>query len=67
MVFNATFNNIVLVSFIGGGNWSTRRKPLTNFYHIMLYQVHLSMSGFERTTLVVMGTDCKGSCKSNYH
>jgi hypothetical protein len=24
MVFNATFNN-----FIGGGNWSTRRKPLT--------------------------------------
>ena len=33
MVFNATFNNIssyfVAVSFIGGGNWSTRRKPLT--------------------------------------
>jgi hypothetical protein len=32
MVFNATFNNIsviVAVSFIGGGNLSTRRKPLT--------------------------------------
>ena len=33
MVFNATFNNISViivffVSFIGGGNWSTRRKPL---------------------------------------
>jgi hypothetical protein len=30
MVFNATFNNIsviVVVSFIGGGNQSTRRKP----------------------------------------
>jgi len=35
MVFNATFNNIsvtqemytVAVSFIGGGNWSTRRNP----------------------------------------
>jgi hypothetical protein len=31
MVFNAHFNNIsviyiVAVSFIGGGNWSTRRK-----------------------------------------
>ena len=33
MVFNATFNNIfsyiVAVSFIGGGNRSTRRKPPT--------------------------------------
>jgi hypothetical protein len=33
MVFNAAFNNIsviniVAVSFIGGGNWSARRKPL---------------------------------------
>ena len=40
MVFNATFNNISAISwrsFIGGGNWSTQRKPptcsksLTNF------------------------------------
>jgi hypothetical protein len=23
--------------------------------------------GFELTTLVVIGTDCRGSCKSNYH
>ena len=31
--------------------------------HIMLYQ-----SGFELTTLVVINTDCTGSCKSNnYH
>jgi hypothetical protein len=33
MVFNATFNNIfsyiVVVSFIGGGNRRTQRKPLT--------------------------------------
>ena len=31
MVFNATFNNIspVVVSFIGGGNWCSRRKPQT--------------------------------------
>ena len=41
MEFSTTFNNIsvisFMVSFIGGGNWSTRRKPqtcrnsLTNF------------------------------------
>jgi len=36
-MFNATFNNISVVSFIHGGNWNTRRKPptslksLTNF------------------------------------
>jgi hypothetical protein len=36
-------------------------------YHIMLYWVHLPITGFEITTLVVIGTDCTGSCKSNYH
>jgi len=33
MVFNASYNNIsviMLVSFIGGGNQSTRRKPQIN-------------------------------------
>jgi hypothetical protein len=35
-------------------------------YHIMLYRVHLTWTAFELTTLVVMGIDCIGSCKSNY-
>jgi hypothetical protein len=36
-------------------------------YYIMLYRVHLTLAGFELTTLLVMDTDCIGSYKSNYH
>ena len=72
IVFSATFNNIlnsciVVVSFIGGGNWSTWRKATDKLYHIMLYRVHLARAGFELTIFVVIGTDCIGSFKSNYH
>jgi hypothetical protein len=52
MVFNATFN-IVVVSFIGEGNQSTQRKSLSipqindKLYQIMLHPVHLTMSGIQ--------------------
>jgi len=36
-------------------------------YHKMLHWLHLAWMGFEITMLVVIGTDCIGSCKSNYH
>ena len=36
-------------------------------YHIMLYRAHLACAGFELTTLVVIGTDCIDSIKSNYY
>ena len=36
-------------------------------YHIILYWVHLAWAGFKLTTLVVIGTDCIGSYKFNYH
>ena len=32
----------------------------------MLYRVHLAWAGLELTTLMVIGTDCIGSHKSNY-
>ena len=35
-------------------------------YHIMLYRVNPAMRG-SNSTLVVIGTDCTGSCKSNNH
>jgi hypothetical protein len=43
-------------------------KVTDKLCHIM-YRVHPAWVGVEHTTLVVIGTftDCKGSCKSNYH
>jgi hypothetical protein len=40
------FSNIMAVCFVGGGNWSTRRKPLcvwkTLIYNVVLSTPHLS-------------------------
>jgi hypothetical protein len=33
----------------------------------MLYRVHLAWAGLKLIMLLVIGTDCIGSCKSNYH
>ena len=36
-------------------------------YHIILYLEHFAMSGIQIHNLVVMGIDCIGDCKPNYH
>jgi hypothetical protein len=36
-------------------------------YHIMLIEYTLPWTGFKLTTLVVIGSDCTGSYKFNYH
>jgi hypothetical protein len=58
---NTTFNNISVIS------WRTQRKPSVTdkLYHIMLYTS--TWSRFKLTTSVAIGTDCIGSCNSNYH
>jgi hypothetical protein len=74
-VFNTTFNNISVISWQsvllveetrGPGVKTTDLSQVTDkLYHIMLYTSPLSR--FELTTSVAIGTDCIGSCKSNYH
>ena len=76
-MFNAIFNLIwvifVAVSFIGRRQWSTRIKPptcrksLTNFitYYCIVYTS--PWAGIVLTPLVMIGTYCTGSCKSNHH
>ena len=77
-VFNATFNNISVISWwsvllveetgVFGQKPPICRRSLTNFItFIMLYHVQFAQVGFELTTLVVIGTVCICSYKSNYH
>ena len=65
--FQQYFRYIVVVCFIGGGNRSTCRTSLTNCITKCCIEFTSPLTGFELTTLVVIGTDCTGGCKSNYH
>jgi hypothetical protein len=64
---NATFNNISAISWQSVSWWRKLVYPEKTTDHIMFIEYTLPWTGFELTTLVVIGTDCTGSCKSNYH
>ena len=71
MVFNTSFYNISVILWrpallVEETEQTTDLPQVTDkSFHIMLYQVHLACVGLELTTLVMIGTECIGSCKSN--
>jgi hypothetical protein len=78
MVFNATFNNISVISWWSVLLVNETRVAGENHYlpdathwqtlsHNVVSSAPHQWAGFKLPTLVVIGTDCTSSCKSSYH
>ena len=79
MVFNATFNNMSVISWqkvlLAGKETRVPReshRPAVSHHwqtlsHNVVIEYTSTEAEFTLTTLVVIDTDCIGSCKFNYH
>ena len=77
MLFNPTLNNISAISLRSvllmeeTGIPRENHWPVASHWQIVSHNVVSStlrkIMRFELTTCVVIGTDCTGSCQSNYH
>ena len=72
--FNTTFNNISAISWLSvllvqeTGGPRENHRPVASHWQTSSQMLYTSpWSWFVFTTSVVIGTDCIGSCKSNYH
>jgi hypothetical protein len=52
---------------LSGNMWPNSSKDASFVRETGGSSTNIFPAGFKLTTLVVMGTDCIGSCKSNYH
>ena len=76
VVFNATFTNISVISWRSvlsmdeTGVPGENHRPATGHWQTISHNIvsaHLVWAGLELIMLMVKGTDCIGSYKSNYH
>ena len=76
MVFNATLNNISVISWRSiflveeTGVPGENHRPVASHWQTLsqcCIEYTSTWTGFELTASLVIGTDCTGSCKFNYH
>ena len=77
VVLNATFITISVISWrsvllleetaVLRENFQSVASHWQNLITLCCIECTSQWAGFKLTTLVVIGTDCIGSCKSNYH
>jgi hypothetical protein len=73
--FNSTFVYNAIYSFVPSANSNAILMTTIQIYksaNFITYcctciEYTLPWAGFKLITLVIIGTDCTGSCKSNYH